>query len=153
MFNFIVLRNSLIIFSPPYIEKKINYLHFRKGLKTVLINLRVRNSKMTIIFQNFTAFRDFLHFWTVFKTWIKHIKNWIFCNTLIEIKLDARCRSSANITINAFSILLTKWHHVGHCLYSSWLNNLSILKPDRVRKPKLEDYTTTASSPVRLWRS
>ena len=36
LLNFFVLQNSLIIFSPTYIEKKINYLHFRKGLKTVL---------------------------------------------------------------------------------------------------------------------
>ena len=49
-----VLQKSLLIFPPPYIVKK--KLHFLNYFQTVLINLRVRNSKITIIFQNFTVF-------------------------------------------------------------------------------------------------
>ena len=56
-FLFYFVQKSVIIFPPPYIVK----LHFCKCLKSVLTNLRVRNLKKTIIFQNFTVFRDFLH--------------------------------------------------------------------------------------------
>ena len=55
------------LFTPLH-SKKINYI-FANVWKLFKTNLRVRNSKMTIIFRNFTVFRDFLHFCTDFKTW------------------------------------------------------------------------------------
>ena len=108
---------------------------------------------MTIIFQNFVVFRDFLHFCTVFKTWkvctpnsILLKQNYFLSNFWLHIFKSVEYRKLANIRKSmqirkpvvpknfkkCLSILLVKW--VYHKLYifqflifdTNWPSLLSI---------------------------
>ena len=93
---------------------------FENFLKT---NLRVGNSKMTIIFQNIIVFWDFLHFCTVFKTWKVCTPNSTFyqifdCISLkvqeawkfSQIHANPHASCSKKIFKKCLSIFLVKWN-------------------------------------------